>query len=921
MAHHRQFLDLTDGGGGDALPALGSAIDAYEDDDDEDDDDQDNDEDQDDNASSSHNNNNNKRNKNRNLIVTGQEQTGRWTKDEHEAFLQGLQLYGKEWKKVAAKVKTRTVVQTRTHAQKYFQKMQRLQHPGISESSMMMNMSNDDHYFIDGIIEPTVSIASTQRQRKKQAKTTTSSSSPAVNTPGSVTATAVASGQKVSSRPTTTSKAATEASSPEISLAPLSRSNNLRGSSTATLSAAQVISNFNNNSSSQHQHQATADAYMPAPPPKHGFALNYSTTHDDDDNMLYSQLASYTQQQHPSRLSNNNTFSSSARPWSMSGGGSGSNSSMMMKIVAPDPSANNFFPEPSPAATGKRKLAEIAAARMLAGVGSADTPTEEDGRETPPLPVSLVSSNQQQQQQQPYYANLEEAPVPPLTAAAAAGATDVSSRSLPLSSSSSKGLSLQIVNPSHLLGMDDYDDDHHSHRRRHGFGGGDSPQTPWDGQLEALVTAKSKTMEANIMSLKSDEPFALMGIDRNGASVDLGIPETPVDTDMEATAPPPPPPGPTYPVCMDLPDVIVRSELHKAVVRLDIMSMQNELSNTIFINQPDSAGFYPLHSAAALGMLSTDQYATAQEMVASLLRAGADPNKTDSNGNNPLHWAARAGDKATATVLVHNNCNFDVKNQDGETPLHWALRAGRAGTDVATVLLTNGARPAVLNKSFRRPVDVAADGFLDVPASLESLRSKASLGKKVGKVELKKAIKDSAIDRRDTRANLFLRSLQSKTLVLHHPECLEHHPKSDADWEAPDRIVSIMRRILPSSDSTGDTETSGIFPYEITASTDFERAKLDLLSRIHSTEYLSFVNDLSKDLERQLKQSGADPPESERANNAPPVVPFTPLVQRSMIKISHSQVKLGINSDTSFSAGSLKAARRAAGAVQHAVDW
>ena len=35
-------------------------------------------------------------------------------------------MYGKEWKKVAARVKTRTVVQTRTHAQKYFQKLQRV---------------------------------------------------------------------------------------------------------------------------------------------------------------------------------------------------------------------------------------------------------------------------------------------------------------------------------------------------------------------------------------------------------------------------------------------------------------------------------------------------------------------------------------------------------------------------------------------------------------------------------------------------------------------------------------------------------------------------------------------------------------------------------------------------------------------------
>ena len=60
------------------------------------------------------------------VVETGQEHTGRWTKEEHDAFLTALQLYGKEWKKVAARVKTRTVVQTRTHAQKYFQKLQRV---------------------------------------------------------------------------------------------------------------------------------------------------------------------------------------------------------------------------------------------------------------------------------------------------------------------------------------------------------------------------------------------------------------------------------------------------------------------------------------------------------------------------------------------------------------------------------------------------------------------------------------------------------------------------------------------------------------------------------------------------------------------------------------------------------------------------
>jgi len=59
------------------------------------------------------------------VVESGHEQTGRWTREEHASFLSALQLYGKEWKKVAAKVKTRTVVQTRTHAQKYFQKLQK----------------------------------------------------------------------------------------------------------------------------------------------------------------------------------------------------------------------------------------------------------------------------------------------------------------------------------------------------------------------------------------------------------------------------------------------------------------------------------------------------------------------------------------------------------------------------------------------------------------------------------------------------------------------------------------------------------------------------------------------------------------------------------------------------------------------------
>jgi SHAQKYF class myb-like DNA-binding protein len=47
---------------------------------------------------------------------------GRWSREEHAAFMEGLRMHGREWKKIAAMIPSRTVVQIRTHAQKFFQK-------------------------------------------------------------------------------------------------------------------------------------------------------------------------------------------------------------------------------------------------------------------------------------------------------------------------------------------------------------------------------------------------------------------------------------------------------------------------------------------------------------------------------------------------------------------------------------------------------------------------------------------------------------------------------------------------------------------------------------------------------------------------------------------------------------------------------
>lgn len=106
----------------------------------------------------------------------GAENTGRWTAEEHRLFLQGLDQHGKGWKKIASLIKSRTVVQIRTHAQKYFQKLAKARQNGeVTEGDHHFNMEGRssggmtlaaNHTVPNSIINPSQPVSATKKRKQ-----------------------------------------------------------------------------------------------------------------------------------------------------------------------------------------------------------------------------------------------------------------------------------------------------------------------------------------------------------------------------------------------------------------------------------------------------------------------------------------------------------------------------------------------------------------------------------------------------------------------------------------------------------------------------------------------------------------------------------------------------------------------------------
>jgi ankyrin repeat protein len=119
-------------------------------------------------------------------------------------------------------------------------------------------------------------------------------------------------------------------------------------------------------------------------------------------------------------------------------------------------------------------------------------------------------------------------------------------------------------------------------------------------------------------------------------------------------------------------------------------------------NARDAEGNTPLHVAARREF---------PQVVLLLLKYGADPNAANARGETPLHIAARgkeytigSGNYAVVSILVKHGANVNARDKDGNTPLHYA--AARCAFATASLLLKHGADPNARNNEGKTPLDL-----------------------------------------------------------------------------------------------------------------------------------------------------------------------------------------------------------------------
>ena len=161
-----------------------------------------------------------------------------------------------------------------------------------------------------------------------------------------------------------------------------------------------------------------------------------------------------------------------------------------------------------------------------------------------------------------------------------------------------------------------------------------------------------------------------------------------------------------------------RTALHCAVLRNDFNIIAWLLKRGADVDAKDQWHYTPLHRAAQEGHTA---------IAALLLQRGADITARDQWGYSPLHRAAQKGHTATAELLLKRGAAITAKDQWHYTPLHRAVRHGHTAT--AGFLLDRGAGLEAKNLSKRTPLHLAAEAGHTATAELLLKRGAAITAK------------------------------------------------------------------------------------------------------------------------------------------------------------------------------------------------
>lgn len=119
--------------------------------------------------------------------------------------------------------------------------------------------------------------------------------------------------------------------------------------------------------------------------------------------------------------------------------------------------------------------------------------------------------------------------------------------------------------------------------------------------------------------------------------------------------------------------------LNQAIMANDVSAVKQTLQLRFDINEKSEQGLYPIHVAS--------KKAAKDEILELLLKAGANPNLQDSNGQTALHLALMENSTHKVELLLKAQANPSIADHRGNTALHFA--AEKSSADVMKKLTSS----------------------------------------------------------------------------------------------------------------------------------------------------------------------------------------------------------------------------------------